>query len=70
MFLELLGSLSCSTKTQHLIFLITIGTYLYFHGLWLNNIDFVPVATPDLVMYHCHAPDGVVRPAQVQEVIV
>lgn len=40
-------------------------TCLYFHGLWLNHIDFVPIAAPDFVMYHSHASDGMVRPSKI-----
>ena len=50
--------------------MVSIGCYLYPHGLGLYNVDFVPVATPHLVVDHCHAADGVVRPAQVQQVVV
>lgn len=39
--------------------------YLYPHGLGLDDVDLVPVATPHLVMHHCHTADRVVRPAQV-----
>lgn len=40
-------------------------TCLYLHGLWLNHVDLVPIATPDFVMHHSHAADGMVRPSKV-----
>lgn len=44
--------------------------YLYPHGLGLDDVDLVPVAAPHLVVHHTHTADGVVRPTQVQQVVV
>ena len=45
-------------------------THLYLHTLWLDDVDFVLVAAPHLVMHHGHASDWVVWPAQVHQVVV
>lgn len=48
-----------------------MSSYLNGHALWLNNMDFVPVSTPDMfVSYHSHTPDGVMGLPQIQQVIV
>lgn len=37
-----------------------MSSYLNGHALWLNNMDFVPVSTPNMfVSYHSHTADGV-----------
>ena len=43
---------------------------LYRHELGVHNVNPVPVPEPDLGVDLDHAPDTVVRPAQVQQVIV
>lgn len=40
-------------------------THLDLHALWLDDVDLVFVATPNLIVDHSHAADGVMRPAQV-----
>lgn len=48
-----------------------MSSYLNGHALWLNDMDFVPVSTPDMfVGYHSHTADGVVGLPQIQQVIV
>lgn len=50
---------------------IWMSSYLNGHALWLNNMDFVPVSTPDMfVSYHSHTADGVMGLPQIQQVIV
>ena len=43
---------------------------LYRHELGVHDVNPVPVSEPDLGVDLDHAPDTVVRPAQVQQVIV
>lgn len=45
-------------------------THLNLHALWLDDVDLILVAAPDLVVDHGHAADGVVRTAQVHQVVV
>lgn len=45
-------------------------THLNLHALWLDDVDLVLVAAPDFVVDHGHAADGVVRTAQVHQVVV
>lgn len=45
-------------------------THLDLHALWLDDVDLILVAAPDLVVDHGHAADGVVRTAQVHQVVV
>ena len=40
------------------------------HELWVDDVDPVAVAEPHLGVHLHHAPDAVVRPAQVQQVVV
>lgn len=48
-----------------------MSSYLNGHAFWLNNMDFVPVSTPDMfVSYHSHTADGVMGLPQIQQVIV
>ena len=44
--------------------------YLYFHTTWMNDLDFITIATPHFVMYHCHTTNGMVRTTEVQQVII
>lgn len=46
------------------------STCLNLHGLGLDNVHFVLVATPDAVAHNGHAADGVVWVAQVHQVVV
>lgn len=41
-------------------------TNLYIHNPGIYDMDFVPVATPNLVVHNMHAADWVVGLAQVQ----
>ena len=43
---------------------------LYRHELGVHDVNPVPVSEPDLGVDLDHAPDTVVRPAQVQQVVV
>lgn len=45
-------------------------THLDLHALWLDDVDLILVAAPDLIVDHGHAADGVVRTAQVHQVVV
>lgn len=60
------------TATQGDLSRLTLGqvTHLYLHTLWLDDVDFVLVAAPHLVVHHGHAADGVVGPPQVHQVVV
>lgn len=40
-------------------------THLDLHALRLDDVDLVLVATPNLIVDHSHAADGVMRPAKV-----
>lgn len=40
-------------------------THLDLHALGLDDVDLVLVATPNLIMDHSHAADGVMRPTEV-----
>lgn len=44
--------------------------HLNLHALGLNDVDFVLVAAPNLIVDHSHAADGVMRPTEVHEVVV
>lgn len=44
--------------------------HLDLHTLWLNDMNLVLVATPHFIVDDGHAADGVMRPAEVHEVIV
>lgn len=44
--------------------------YLYFHATWMNDLDFITIATPHFVMYHCHTANGMVRTTKIQQVII
>lgn len=44
--------------------------YLYPHGFGLDDVDLISVATPHLVMDYRHAADRVMRPPQIQQVVV
>ncbi len=43
---------------------------LYFHCFGMDHIDLVSVAAPHFIMHDGHAADWVMRPAEVQEVVV
>lgn len=45
-------------------------THLDLHALGLDDVDLVLVAAPNLVVDHSHAADGVMRPAEVHQVVV
>lgn len=45
-------------------------THLDLHALWLDDVDLILVAAPDFIVDHGHAADGVVRTAQVHQVVV
>lgn len=51
-----------------------IGTYvlsyLNLHCLRLDNMDFVLVATPDSIIDHSHAADGVMSVAKIHQVVI
>lgn len=47
-----------------------VWPYLDLHVLGLDDVDLVLVAAPDFVVHHGHAADGVMRPAEVHEVVV
>ena len=49
---------------------MSIKSSLYTHHLRVHNMDPVTVSEPDLAVYLDHAPDGVVRPPEVQQVVV
>lgn len=44
--------------------------HLDLHVLGLDDVDLVLVAAPDFVVHHGHAADGVMRPAEVHEMVV
>lgn len=44
--------------------------HLYLHALWLNDVDLVLVAAPHFIVDDGHAADGVMRSAEVHEVVV
>lgn len=46
------------------------NTNLNIHNPGIDDVDFVPVATPNLVVHNMHAADWVVGFAQVQQVVV
>lgn len=45
-------------------------SYLNLHCLRLYNMDFVLVATPDSIIDHSHATDGVVSVAKIHQVVI
>lgn len=45
-------------------------THLDLHALGLDDVDFVLVATPHLIVDHGHAADRMMRPTQIHEVVV
>lgn len=45
-------------------------THLNLHALGLNDVDLVLVAAPHFIVDHSHAADGVMRAAEVHEVVV
>lgn len=47
-----------------------VWPHLDLHALGLDDVDLVLVAAPDFVVHHGHAADGVMRPAEVHEVVV
>lgn len=49
---------------------LNVYVYLDLHGFGLHHIDLVPVAAPYLVVHYRHAADGMMRPPQVQQVVV
>lgn len=50
--------------------LASFVAHLNLHVLGLDDVDFVLVAAPNLIVDHSHAADGVVRTAEVHEVVV
>ena len=48
----------------------TLKMYLYFHAAGVYNLNFIAVATPHFIMNYSHTTDGVVWPAQIQQMIV
>lgn len=44
--------------------------YLYPHGLWLDDVDLISVATPNLIVDYGHTADRMVGPAQIQQMVV
>ncbi len=49
---------------------VRVEALLHRHGLGVDDEDAVAVSAPHLVVHLDHGPDGVVRLAQVQEVVV
>lgn len=45
-------------------------SYLNLHCLRLDNMDFVLVATPDSIIDHSHATNGVVSVAKIHQVVI
>lgn len=45
-------------------------THLDLHALGLDDMDLVLVAAPNLVVDHSHAADGMMRPAEVHQMVV
>lgn len=58
------------TTSYHISYLKQSFSCLYFHSFGLDDVDLVPVPTPHFIMHHSHAPDRVMRTAQVQQVVV
>lgn len=57
------------TNTRTCLFFQWI-CYLYFHASWMNDLDFIAIATPHFVVYYCHTTNGMVRATEIQQVVI